>query len=383
MSQVRSQIFVSDERKPTVVSLFAGCGGSSLGYKLAGYDCRLAVEWDDNAAATYRLNFPATTMYHGDVAALTDDEALRLARVASGELDVLDGSPPCQGFSTVGKRVMDDPRNSLFRQYVRLLRAFRPRAFVMENVSGMVKGKMLVIFAEIVRELKSCGYRVSTQLLNAMYFGVPQARQRVIIIGVREDLNREPSHPRAQTKPIAMRDALPSLGGKGARLIHRTNDGDYYYSTKPSPTLTVGHGNYTHFVVEHPAPPPLDDKYGQLWPLIPPGKSAEYVLTPRPRAGDVRTGFSSCVKPNPGRPCMTLPKTQTGRGFATVAHPTIQRALTIEEAKIIGSFPPEFQFVGTYSQQWARIGNSVPPLLMRAVAAHIKENILMPSPTGK
>ena len=105
-----------------------------------------------------------------------------------GELDLLDGSPPCQGFSTAGKRRMNDGRNQLFREYIRLLRGLKPKVFVMENVSGMVKGKMKLIFAEIIRELKASGYHVKARLMNAMYYGVPQSRQRMIIIGVREDI---------------------------------------------------------------------------------------------------------------------------------------------------------------------------------------------------
>ena len=173
---------------PTLISLFAGCGGSSLGYSMAGYRELLAVEWDDHAVATFRLNFPDVPVYHGDIAKLSVDECLRLAGIGPEELDVLDGSPPCQGFSTAGKRKMDDGRNQLFREYVRLLRGLRPKVLVMENVSGMVKGKMKLIFAEILRELKESGYHVSARLMNAMYYGVPQSRQRMIFIGVREDL---------------------------------------------------------------------------------------------------------------------------------------------------------------------------------------------------
>ena len=164
----------------TVISTFSGCGGSSLGYKLAGGDVRLAVEWDDNAVATYRLNFPDTPIYHGDIAKLTADECWRLSGLKPGELDILDGSPPCQGFSTAGKRDFGDDRNQLFREFVRLLKDLQPRVFVMENVSGMVKGKMKLIFAECLRELKAAGYQVKARLLNAMYFDVPQNRARRI-----------------------------------------------------------------------------------------------------------------------------------------------------------------------------------------------------------
>jgi len=188
---------------PTVISTFAGAGGSSLGYSMAGYRELLAVEWDDNAVETFRLNFPDVPVYHGDIAKLSVDECMELAGLTGpGELDVLDGSPPCQGFSTAGKRDFGDDRNQLFRQYVRLLRGLRPKVFVMENVSGMVKGKMKIIFADILRELKASGYVVSARLLNAMWFGVPQSRARMIFIGVREDLGIAPSHPRAENRPI-------------------------------------------------------------------------------------------------------------------------------------------------------------------------------------
>lgn len=175
---------------PTVISLFAGGGGSSLGYSMAGYRELLAVEWDANAVATFKLNFPGVKVCQIDISKLPAELCLKLAGIQPGELDVLDGSPPCQGFSTAGKRLLDDPRNGLFKEYVRLLRGLKPKAFVMENVSGMVKGKMKLVFAEILKELKASGYVVKARVLNAMYFGVPQSRERMIFIGIRDDLFR-------------------------------------------------------------------------------------------------------------------------------------------------------------------------------------------------
>lgn len=122
-----------------------GSGVSSLGYKLACGHVRLAVEWNDNAVECYQANFPNTPVYHGDICEMTDEEALRLADIKRRELDVLDGLPPCQGFSTAGERDFEDPRNQLYRQYVRLIKAFRPKVYVMENMSGMVKGKMKLV----------------------------------------------------------------------------------------------------------------------------------------------------------------------------------------------------------------------------------------------
>lgn len=316
--------------EPTVISTFAGCGGSSLGYKLAGFKELLAVEWDDNAVETFRLNFPEVPVYHGDIAKLTSEECMRLAGLTGPrQLDVFDGSPPCQGFSTAGKRKFDDPRNSLFKEFARLLTDLQPKAFVMENVTGMVKGYMKQAYLTIVKTLRDCGYRCKGEVLNAMYYNVPQSRERVIVIGVRNDLGIEPSHPRPQSKPKSIQEAIMGADTTGT--------------------------------------PIFNDKYAKLWPKVPLGGNAQDVIG---------TGFNSCVKPHPNKPCCTLPKTQTGRGFATISHFSEQRALSIGEAKRIGSFPDSFQFVGDYSTQWMRIGNGVPPNLMRAIATHIKSEIL-------
>jgi DNA (cytosine-5)-methyltransferase 1 len=327
---------------PTVVSCFAGGGGSSLGYQMAGYRELLATDWDQRSVETLRLNFTDLPVWQGDIAELSVEQVREMTGLEVGELSVLDGSPPCQGFSTAGKRILADSRNILFREFVRLLRGLRPQCFVMENVAGMVRGKMRLVFAECLKELKASGYHVAARVLDAMYFGVPQHRQRLIFIGVREDLDIEPTHPAAATWPIPVRVALDAAVRCGEQ------EGD-------APT------------------PELSDAYGQLWERVRPGRSAIHVIG---------KGFSSCVKPHPDRPCPTLMKTQTGRGFATTVHPFERRALSIREAAFIGSYPPQFRFVGSYSEQWARIGNSVPPLLMRAIASHLRTTVLDAVPAG-
>jgi DNA (cytosine-5)-methyltransferase 1 len=226
----------------------------------------------------------------------------------------------------------------------------------MENVSGMVKGKMKLIFAEIMKELKISGYRVSARLMNAMYFQVPQNRERIIFIGVREDLGIKPSHPQAAAKPIALRAVLPSLIATHSQRINPRID-----VKQSAATICKTHAGYQGL-------PVFDDKYARLWPNVPIGGNAADVIG---------KGYNSCVKPDPNKPAPTLPKTQTGRGFATIVHPLESRALTIDEAKIIGSYPDDFRLIGSYSEQWARIGNSVPPLFMRAIARHIRRAILV------
>lgn len=308
----------------TVVSTFSGCGGSSLGYQLAGGKVLLAVEWDDNAVETYRLNFANTPIYHGDIGKLSVDECCKLAGVEPGELDILDGSPPCQGFSTAGKRDFGDDRNQLFREYVRLLRGLRPKVFVMENVSGMVKGKMKLIFAECLRELKASGYKVKARLLNAMYFNVPQSRERLIFVGVREDLGIEPGHPKASSRLVTVRQAIGHLP-HGIPGNHQPQVIAAWYKSKPGQSLR---------------------------------KAARFVGC-----------FQSC-RLDPDRPSMTSIKAH--RHW----HYTVARHLTGTESALLSTFPESYRLCGSKKDIQERIGNSVPPNFMRAIAEHIRDNIL-------
>lgn len=321
-----------------VVSTFAGCGGSSLGYKLAGGNVLMAVEWDDNAVETYRLNHPGTYVYHGDIAKLTVQEILNITGLAPGELDIFDGSPPCQGFSTAGKREMYDGRNQLFREYVRLLRGLQSKVFVMENVAGMVKGKMKLIFAEILRELKASGYNVSARLMNAMYFGVPQSRPRLIFIGVRKDIGVLPSHPKAQTRPITFRQACYDLRGSGSddRML----------------------GEMLLKVAQ------LQPDNWNTDPVI--YKSVKGNL-----ASAISTQWIGW-----DRVCGTLTKSEIST--AGLVHPDRERYISLAEAKRISSFSDDFKFLDRKSGI-IRMGNSVPPLFMKAIAEHIRDNILLPA----
>lgn len=324
-----------DPNAPTIISLFAGAGGSSLGYSMAGFRELLAVEWDKNAVETFKMNFPDIPVYFGDICNLSVNECLQITKLKSRELDILDGSPPCQGFSTAGKRIMDDSRNQLFREYIRLLRGLMPKVFIMENVSGMVKGKMKLIFTEIMRELKASGYKVSARLMNMMYFNVPQSRERIIFIGVREDLGIKPSYPKVAGRPILVKEAFYKLpdfnkeelywkGKKGLEIIRNMRPGE---DGSISSERISGNGN----------------KWFNL-------RRISYDL-----------------------PGQTITKASGG---SSLIHPIEDRILGLPEYKRLSSFPDSFQFIGNKYNFKARIGNSVPPLFMQAIALHIKSEIL-------
>lgn len=319
---------------PTVVSLFAGCGGSSLGYAMAGYREMAAVEWDDHAAGTFAANFPGVPLHHGDIASLGSDSLMAMARMKPGQLDVLDGSPPCQGFSTAGTRrkVLDDPRNQLFRQYIRMLTAFKPKAIVLENVSGLVKGRMKETFCEIVEAMRAAGYDVAARLLNAMWYGVPQDRARVIFVGIRRDLGISPSHPMPSCKtPVTFREAV--IGAE-----------------------SVG--------------PPLRGKMAAAYDVTIPGDSYADTLG---RLG-ARESYYSVFRLAWDRPSRTIVKT-VSPGFNGLAHPSVRASISIAAIKRLASFPDGFRLDGKFEDQWARVGNSVPPLFMRAIAGHLRNSI--------
>ena len=325
--------------KPTVISTFAGCGGSSLGYQMAGFHELLAVEWDQNAVDTFRLNFPGVPVYHGDIAKLTGAECMKLAGIKKGALDVLDGSPPCQGFSTAGKRKFDDPRNSLFKEYARLLNELQPKVFVMENVTGMVKGCMKQAYLTIIKTLRDCGYKAKGEVMNAMYFNVPQSRERVIIIGVREDLGIEPSHPKPQGKPISIKSAIGKDGFIQYRHSYSKGKVSLAKSSFDKPCLTV-------------------TKSGLGWKVF----------------YDTKGNFTKKqYQVDDVMPTITKGNTYHLKIGETKESATLFK---IDDLKVLASFPSDFKMTGNFNDQWARIGNSVPPNLMKAIAEHIKINIL-------
>ena len=316
----------SQNTKPKVISTFSGCGGSSCGYKKAGYEVLLAVEMDNHAVATYKANFPKTKIFHGDIHNLTVENVLELTGLQVGELDLFDGSPPCQGFSMAGKREYCDPKNQLYHEYIRLLKGLQPKTFVMENVKGMVTGDMKLIFKDILTQLKSCGYDVKAKLMNAMYYNCATSRQRMIIIGVRKDLNMPASHPKPQTKPITIKECL-----KG-------------YTSK------------------YPVQYPTNDFIKSTINKVKPGESfSKY----HPKGS-----YFNYAKSDINKPMRTITKSGYGAQFIG------NRIMQPDEAALLQSFPPNFKWIGTPMQQWERIGNSVPPNLMKAIALHIKENIL-------
>ena len=290
------------------ISTFAGGGGSSCGYEMAGYDVVWANEYNAHAAECHRLNFPDCILDTRDIREVTSAEVLTATGTAPGELDVLDGSPPCQGFSMSGKRQVSDLRNTLFWEFARLLEELQPRAFIAENVAGMAAGVMKGVFKEVLAKLKSCGYVVEARIVDAQWLGVPQTRRRLIFVGMRADTGLTPTFPTPLAYRYSVRDALPlsqdvkhRLGGFGPPTP---------CMNRPSPAITATQCRVT--CREH-------------------GEAA-------------------------------------------------RRNLDISGIKRICAFPDDFQLTGSYAQQWAVLGNSVPPVMMRHIAGAVADTLTQAQP---
>jgi len=352
------------EGAPTVVSTFAGCGGSSLGYSMAGFRELAASEWDADARASFGLNFPGVPVLGGDVRELSAGELMEAAGVGPGELDVLDGSPPCQGFSTAGKRELGDMRNQLYNEFMRLLEGVRPRAFVMENVWGMVKGKMKLVFADCMRKLKVAGYDVRCARLNAMWFGVPQSRERLFFLGVRDDLGARPEYPGPTVaRPITVLEAIGDLIGKDFSLLHETG-GQFSQGilssdgVSPSLTVSAGRGGHLRIAVSSGAAP-LSPKAAD-GPDLAQGTRPGHVWI---RNDMHRNKDHGGDEPSPSL-CAAVPPVIGKRRSE-------KRALTVEEGMRLQSLPARFRLEGSYAERWKQLGNGVPPLMMEAVALRV------------
>ncbi len=382
-----------------LVSTFSGCGGSCLGYRWAGFRTVWASEFIEAACDVYALNYPDVPVDPRDIREVRPEEIFQATGLEVGEIDVLEGSPPCASFSTAGKKEklwgQERPysetkqrTDDLFFEFIRLLEGLKPRVFTAENVSGLVKGTAKGYFLEILAGLKACGYRVSAKLLDAQWLGVPQTRQRLIFMGVREDLGLEPCFPKPFQYRYSVAEACPWVVGIRAGGVEET----YIPPTEPAPTILSkpehsetarcsGTFEPREDITDRPCPtvratcqnlwmegmPPIEPeafigKYaiGKEWDHLQPGQKSDKYL--------------NLVRPHPDEPCPTVTAaTGSSLGAACVTHPTEKRKFSIGELKRICGFPDDFRMVGSYSQRWERLGRAVPPPMMHQVALKVLE----------
>jgi DNA (cytosine-5)-methyltransferase 1 len=340
----------------SAVSLFAGLGGLSLGFSAAGFAIKGFVERDASLRAIYQANFPTCAELGRDITEVPQGVLEQHARHL-GSLDVVIGGPPCQGFSLSGKRKVDDPRNTLFRHYLRFVDILNPRIAILENVkllTSMTDPSGSYVKDHICHEFESHGYSVRLFEINACRFGVPQHRERVIFMAVRHDLGIKPSFP--ETTHGGYRDLFCSQ-----RPYRSFGD-----ACSDLPYLEAGEKSRDpfHCAVNHPV-----HVINWLWD-VQQGRSAhengeEHLRPP--------SGYNTTYKRQIWHdPASTVQTTFGMISGCRNVHPIATRSLTIREAARIQSFPDGYIFQGTAGTIRTGIGNAVPPLLALAIAQHIK-----------
>lgn len=381
-----------------VASLFAGCGGSSLGYRMAGFRVVYANEFVPAALSIYRANKrPFTALDDRDIRKVTPESLMEMAGVEPGELDVLDGSPPCASFSTAGKRQRTwgteqkysdttQRTDDLFFEYARILKGVQPRAFIAENVSGLVKGVAKGYFIEITQALKACGYRVESRLLDAQWLGVPQARQRIIFMGLRDDLDADPAFPTPLRYRYTIREAMPWIdvvthGNFSSTFAIR---GEKLSLERPAPTMMAGHGQQAARQMIVASSRPIEIDHEPPAPMRPVRK-----LKHAERDGDIKAyaigtewaklaegqnsgKYINLTRSHRDKPSPTVTASGGYPSAAAVTHPTEQRKFTIAELRRICAFPDDMKMAGTYAEQWERFGRAVPPVMMFHIASALR-----------
>lgn len=385
-----------------VVSTFSGCGGSCLGYTMAGYKVLWANDFHPNARASYQANFPDTIHDARSIREVKPEDILEATGLRRGELDLFDGSPPCQSFSSAGSKEKkwgklstysdgtQQRNDDLFIEYARILTGLQPRAFVAENVKGLTIGTAKGYLVEIVKMLKACGYKVDVRLLNARELGVPQSRPRLIFIGVREDLGLAPEFPRKLPYSYTMADACPWLGGSTyVRTKHGYFDGDGRpCSTKEANPITASGGQrWSSECLVPPGaaiPPAIVAKVGK-------NKHCSYIMDNAAK----KHSETICAMVGPYAPGIVdggIPHPddvgidEVDREIVLASGYLLKRIgpqagkprfFTILEVKRLCGFPDDFVLLGPRKERWARLGNAVVPPMAAAVGRALAEGVLL------
>lgn len=349
--------------KPTVIDLFAGVGGLSLGFEMSGFDVLLANEYDKSIAEAYIVNHKNTKMIIGDITSL---DLKKIFGPYRGKIDVVVGGPPCQGFSQKGKRkTIHDERNFLFKYYVSVVELVKPKYFVMENVPNLLTAEDGYFRKEIEELFNNMGYSLQHGVLNASDYGVPQNRRRAVIIGKLG--GNAPDLPIPQKKVVTIWDAISDLAylesGEGADEQKYITPAESEYEKllrKNSDVL------FNHVATKH-SPLALE-----RMALIPPNAGRE-VLPKEHLTKSIYSGTWTRMRKDEISVTITTRFDTPSSGKFT--HPFLNRAITVREAARIQSFPDTFKFVGNKGSQMKQVGNAVPPLLATAIAEVIMKDI--------
>ena len=370
-------------KKLTSIDLFSGCGGMTLGFSMAGFKSVLASDIDENCEKTFATNFPEIPFLCGDLSDFQKEDFD--IHIKNSDIDVIIGGPPCQGFSLANKRrntSSNDPRNRLFYEFVKTIDWYNPKAFVMENVKGLLSMQSGKVIKQILKEFESAGefgYDVDYKILKASDYGVPQSRERVIVIGLRKDLGVLPDFPKSTVEnEVTVNEAICDLPKiKAGEGVEKMN-----YATKPQSNYQElmrknSKSVFNHVAMKH------TPRVIERFEAIKPGKNLLDVWETHGAVQRGNPSEKSKIKfsQNNLRLLADKPAPTIAASFqSNFIHPTLHRNFTAREGARLQSFPDDFIFEGMRTKmswekglsQYQQIGNAVPPLMAFEIAKTIK-----------
>lgn len=385
--------------KPSFVDFFAGAGGLSCGFTQAGFRVNFANDFEDVCVRTYRYNhpeLPASKVLKGDIRTIVDN----ISNYVSDNVDVVVGGPPCQGFSSANQqRIIDDPRNELYKYYIKAVSSILPKFVVMENVKGMLKVANQVVedYANIneYRNGKRYTYNVSYELLNSVDFSVAQSRERLIYIAIRNDIEedfgitpmqifQEIKENNKQRPHYVLRDALEAIKPLEAPRIKNTNEIDNDVTGKKidnntfvgneNPYLCLINGGKAEPILYNHKARYLNDINYKIYKLLDQGNDAadpkiKGIMPYENRLHCFKDKYYKLIADKPSRTITAHLRMDCHSHI----HPFQVRAITPREAARCQSFPDDYMFLGPYLKTYMQIGNAVPCLMAKGIAETIKK----------
>lgn len=341
------------EQQLNIIDLFCGCGGFSLGFERAGFNVLLGIDVWPDALKTFELNHKGSKGLHADLSTIHPEEVLPL--LDGKAIDVIIGGPPCQGFSVAGKRIVDDIRNTLYKNFVHFVEYFKPNAFVMENVPNILSIGNGVVKDSILEDFKTLGYTVEYKVLMASDYGVPQNRRRAVFVGLRDGEHFEFPKPFESDK-VTSEEALSDLPENSI------DDFAAYPSEPLSEYQKLMRANSdtlcNHQITVH------NQKTVDIISMVPDG--GNYKDLPK-ELQETRKVHIAWTRLNSKKPSFTI-----DCGHNHHFHYSFNRVPTVRESARLQSFPDSFLFLGNKGSQLKQVGNAVPPLMAFEISKQLK-----------
>lgn len=356
--------------KPRVIDLFCGCGGISEGFRISGFEIVGGIDFNKDAVETFSQNFKGARGIYADIQEV-ENEDIPFMFDLLGDIDVIVGGPPCQGFSSANRwqKELEDPRNKLFYEYIRFVEVLKPKVVLIENVRGILTRDNGYAKERICKILEGLGYNVDSAVLDASDYGVPQKRLRAFFLATRKDL-RQITFTQLENKPkVLVKDAIGEL----YQLETERKDGvsTYRLYTKPDSPYRTYLRHKENIIDNHEIKYPAEIQQERI-KCVPQGGNWRDIpaeMFPNNRSNRHSSAYKRL---NEEDQSVTI---DTGNAHSNYFHTIYHRIPTVREAARLQSFNDNFIFYGTRTSQYRQVGNAVPPLLASAIADAIKEGI--------